>query len=63
MYKEDVSSWKWTAEDWTVCQRMLQLRELETLLMHGPTNWDVPVTGKRDARKSGRGMWEMGVEW
>lgn len=38
LYKEDVSNWKWTAEDWTVCRRMMQLRELENLLMHGPTN-------------------------
>lgn len=63
LYKEDVSSWKWTSEDWTVCQRMVQLRELENLMMYGPTNWDVPVTGKRDARKPGQGMWEPGDQW
>jgi len=63
MYKEDVSNWKWTANDWTVCQRMMQLRELENLMMHGPTSWDVPVTGRRGTRKPGWGMWEQGDRW
>lgn len=60
VYKQDVSKWKWTADDWTVCQRMMQLRELENLMMYGPTSWDVPVSGRRGTRKPGWGMWKKG---
>ncbi|KAK5940348.1 hypothetical protein PMZ80_007768 [Knufia obscura] len=63
LYKEDTSNWKWTADDWTVCQRMFELKEMENRILQGPTSWDVPAIGRRGARKPGWGMWEQGDQW
>jgi len=62
-YKEDVSNWKWNVDDWTVCQRMMQLLEIEKLLIEGPTSWDVPVVGRRGTRKPGWSVWQQGDQW
>lgn len=63
LFDEDVSSWEWTRENWTMCQRMFKLREVEDACLYGNISWDVADVRRGGTRKPGWGMWEKGDRW